>query len=87
MRRNLDNNSRSWSWLFDIAKREVTTILLKVIVLSSYVGTADSEDSAVGSERGSEFNLITSQVSITDECLTGLVDIEALRKLLSSQIN
>jgi hypothetical protein len=87
MRWHLNNNSRSWSWLLNVAEREVATILLQVVVLSGLVDTADSEQSSVGGERVAELNLVTSQVSVANEGLARLVDIESLRKLLSSQVD
>lgn len=34
-----------------------------------------------------ELNLITGQVVVTDESLTGLIDIKSSRKLLPAQVN
>ena len=62
-------------------------VLLEIVVLRGLVDTADSEHSTVSGQRVAEFDLVARQVSVTDEGLTGLVDVESLGQLLSPEVD
>lgn len=87
VRRNLHNNGGSGLRLLNLTKREVSLVLLQIVVLSGLVNTANSESSTVSSQTVIEGDLITRQISVADERLARLVDIESLRKLLSSEVD
>ena len=87
VRRNLHNDSSPVGGLLDVSEGEVTVILLQIVVLRCFIDTADSEHSAVSGQRVAEFDLVASEVSVTNERLTGLVDIEGLGQLLSPEVD
>ena len=87
MGRDLHDDGGSGLRLLDVAEREMAMILLQIVVLRGLVGTADSENSTISRQRVAKFDLVARQVSITDERLTGLVDVENLRQLLSPEVD
>ena len=62
----------------------MSLIFLEVEILSGFVNSTDAEDSSISSQVIVKFDLITCQVVITNESLTGLVHIECSRKFLSA---
>ena len=84
MRWDLNNYCRSRSRFLNITEREMSLVFLEVEILSGFVNSTDAEDSSVSSQVIVKFYLITCQVVITDESLTGLVHIECSRKFLSA---
>jgi hypothetical protein len=84
MRRNLHNHGTSVSGLLDVSKRELASVLAEVVILSSLVDTANSEHSAVCCQGLAKADLVAREISVSNESLTGLVDIEGLGQLLSS---
>lgn len=87
MRWNLHNHSTSWSWLGNTADWEVPVILTQKVVLGEFIDSSDFENSSVGNKWLFTFNLITCQISVSNELLTRLVDIEGLRQSLPSQVD
>lgn len=86
MRRNLHNHGRSRLWLLNTAQREVSLVLLKIVILSEFINTFNLENSSVSNQSSSEFNFITGQVSVSNELLAWLVHVKCLRESLSPQI-
>jgi len=83
----LDNDGISWLWLDDLADWELSTISLEVVVLGEFVNTKDGENTTVGNELLVWVDLITGEVSVSNELLSWLVDAESLWKFLSSQVD
>jgi hypothetical protein len=76
VRWDLDWLRFSWLRVLNAAKVEELVILLLVEALSKLINTSDSELSAESFNNAFGFNLITSQVVISDEVLTWLLDCE-----------
>jgi len=87
VRRNLHNDGASVGGLLDASEREMAVILLQIVVLRGLVDTADSEHSTISRQRVAKFDLVARQVSVTDERLTGLVDVESLGQLSSPEVD
>lgn len=83
---HLNNNCISGFWLLDVAKWHVSVEPGEEIVLRKFIYAFNSEDSTVSNKFPLEFYLIASEVSISNELLTGLIDGESLWQFLSSQV-
>ena len=66
----------SWLRVLNATKVKELVILLFVEALSKLINASDSELSAESLNNAFGFNLITSQVVISDEVLTWLLDCE-----------
>ena len=64
----------------------MSIVMLEVVVLREFVDTSDLHNSSVCDQWLAEFNLVASQVAITDELLARLIHVERLWQSLSSQI-
>lgn len=84
---HLNNNCISWFWLLDVAEWHVSVEPVQEIILRKFIYAFNSEHSTVSNKLSIEFNLIASEVSITNELLTGLIDGESLWQFLSSQVH
>lgn len=73
------------NWLLDLADGEVVAIFVSVEILSELVDAGDLIVSAERADAASWVDFVTSQVVVTDEVLTGLVNVKTVRQLLSSQ--
>ena len=87
MWRYLNNDWVSWLWLFDVTEWEFSGIGVHEEVLGELVNTIDVEGSSIGKQWSFHADLITCQVSITNELLSRLVDLESFWQLLSSEIH
>ena len=74
---NLNYNWVSGFWLFDVTEWEMSLVSAQIVVLSEFVNTVDIENSAVGYKRFVETYLVTGEVSVTDEFMSWLVDLES----------
>jgi hypothetical protein len=84
---DLNNNGVSWCWLFDVTQWEVLVVSLQKVVLSENINTHDLEDSSIGDEIFMVIDFIASEISITNELLSWLINIERFRQLLSSEVH
>ena len=84
---NLNDNSISWLNWHNVTHWEVLSVSLQEVVLCEFVHTADSEASTVSNEVSIEIDLVTGQISVTNELLSWLIDVEGLWQFLSSKIN
>ena len=84
---HLYNNCISWFWLFDVTQWHVSVEPREVIVLRKFIYAFIFEDSTVSDKFSFEFNLIASEISVTNELLTWLIDGESLWQFLSSQVH
>jgi hypothetical protein len=84
---NLNDDSVSWSHWHDVAHWEMFAVSLEEVVLGECVHSFDLEASSVSDKISIVVDLITCQISVTNELLTWLIYCEGLRKFLSSQIN
>ena len=87
MRWHLHDNSWSWLWLLDAADWEVSMIVIQIIVLREFVDTSDLHNSSISDQWFAEFDLIASEVAITDELLARLIHVERLWQSLSSKVH
>jgi hypothetical protein len=77
VRWNLNYNWVSGFWLFDVTEWEMSLVSAQIVVLSEFVNTVDIENSAVSYKRFVETYLVTGEVSVTDEFMSWLVDLES----------
>jgi hypothetical protein len=87
MRGHLHFHGTARSWLFDVAYWEVSVELLLEVVLSEFINSSDSENSAISNQVSLEVNLVASQISVSDKVLAWLVHLEGFWQLLSSQVH
>lgn len=73
------------SGLLDLADGEVVAIFVLVEILSELVDAGDLVVSAERADAAAWVDFVTSQVVVANEVLTGLVNVETVRQLLSSQ--
>lgn len=85
VRRNLRGFDSSGGWLLNAAKIEVSIVFGFIELLSVFIDTLNSHDMSIDVDGLFGENLITSQVVVTNEGLTGLLDFTVLGKLSSSQ--
>jgi len=71
---HLNDDSISWFWLNDIAACEFSAVSSKIVVLSEFVDTKNLESTSVGDQGLVGVDLITGQVSVSNELLSWLVD-------------
>lgn len=83
----LNDYSISWLWSLDLWDWEVTMISAQKIVLGEFINTSNAKGSSIGNEFPIVFNLITSQISISDKLLSWLIYGESLWELLSSKVH
>ena len=83
MRGNLNWLWLPWLRILDSSEVEELIEFLLIELLSELINSCNSELSSEGVDSSLGLNLVAGQVVVTDEVLTGLVDCEALRKLLS----
>ena len=62
-------------------------VVCEEIVLREFVDASDLHYSSVGGQRLAEFNLVTSQIAITDELLARLIHVKRLWQSLSSKVH
>jgi hypothetical protein len=77
-----------WLWLtrlrvLNSSEIEELIVLLLIELLSELVNSSDSELATKGIDCSLGFDFITSQIIVSNEILTWLVDCKALRKFLS----
>jgi hypothetical protein len=74
---NLNYNWVSGFWLFDVTEWEMSLVSAQIVVLSEFVDTVDIENSSIGYKRLVKTYLVTGEVSVTDEFMSRLVDLES----------
>ena len=84
---DLNNNGISWCWLFDVTQWEVLVVSLQEVVLSENINTHDLENSAIGDEISIVIDFTASEISVTNELLSWLINVERFRQLLSSEVH
>lgn len=65
----------------------MSIVVSQEVVLREFVDTSDLHNSSVCDQCFTEFNLVASQVAITDELLARLIHVKRLWQSLSSQIH
>jgi hypothetical protein len=83
---HLNDNCISWFWLLDVTHWHVSVESGQEIVLRKFIYAFNSENSTVSDKFSIEFNLVASEVSVSNELLTWLIDGESLWQFLSSQV-
>lgn len=84
---HLNNNCISWFWLLDVAHWHVSVESGQEIVLRKFIYAFNPENSTVSNKLSIIFDLIASEVSVSNELLTGLIDSKSLWQFLSSQVH
>jgi hypothetical protein len=73
--------------LFNVTEWEFSAICVHEEILGELVDSIDIKGSSVGNQWSFHADLIACQVSITNELLSWLVDLESFWQLLSSEIH
>lgn len=72
-------------WLFNLADLEVVAVPVLVKVLGELVDSSDLVAATKGIDLPAWVDLVAGQVVVTNELLSGLINVPGFWKLLSSQ--
>lgn len=72
-------------WLFNLADLEVVAVPVLVKVLGELVDSSDLVAATKGIDLAAWVDLVAGQVVVTNELLSGLINVPGFWKLLSSQ--
>lgn len=84
---DLHNDGISGLHWLNVAHWEVSVVSSKEVVLGELVYSLDLEASTIGYQVSLAVDLVASQISVSNELLTWLIDVEHLRQLLSSKVH
>lgn len=84
---DLHNDGISGLHWLNVAHWEVSVVSGKEVVLGELVYSLDLEASTIGYQVSLAVDLVASQISVSNELLTWLIDVEHLRQLLSSKVH
>jgi len=74
---NLNYNRVSGFWLLDVTEWEMSLVSAQIVILSEFVDTVDIENSSISYKRLVKTYLVTGKISVTDEFMSRLIDLES----------
>jgi len=74
---NLNYNRVSGFWLLDVTEWEMSLVSAQIVILSEFVDPVDIENSSISYKRLVKTYLVTGKISVTDEFMSRLIDLES----------
>ena len=74
---NLNYNRVSGFWLLDVTEWEMSLVSAQIVILSEFVDPVDIENSSISYKRLFKTYLVTGKISVTDEFMSRLIDLES----------
>jgi len=74
---NLNYNWVSGFWLLDVTEWEMSLVSAQIVILSEFVDPVDIENSSISYKRLVKTYLVTGKISVTDEFMSRLIDLES----------